>query len=163
MGEIMTLPDAETAARERREAGRAVVFTNGCFDILHVGHVRLLEGARREGNALFVAVNDDESARRLKGRDRPIVPLADRMELLAALAAVDVVFPFSEDTPFEAIGRIRPDVLVKGADYAIEDIVGADLVSGRGGRVVRFPLACGRSSTRLVELLRIDRPDDRDP
>ncbi len=150
MGIVLHPTDAAVAAREARRAGRRVVFTNGCFDVLHIGHVRLLEGAKREGDALFVAVNDDSSVRRLKGVGRPIVPLAERMELLAALAAVDVVFPFSEDTPVEAVRLIRPAVLVKGADYARQEIVGADLVESWGGAVVRFPLVGGWSTSRLL-------------
>jgi len=142
----------------RRQQGR-VVFTNGVFDLLHVGHVTLLEAARREGDALAVGVNSDASVRRLaKGADRPLVPEGDRARLLAALACVDCVVLFDEDTPLALIERLRPDVLVKGADYARDAIVGADQVEGWGGRVVRVPLASGYSTTRLLERLR--RADD---
>lgn len=151
---------AAEAAGALRAAGKRLVLTNGCFDLLHVGHVRLLTRARSEGDALFVAVNDDASVRRLKGHGRPLVPLEDRLELLAALRAVDVAFPFAEDTPLEVIRRLRPDVLVKGADYALEAIVGADLVRGWGGRVVRAELAEGRSTSALRARVRGAQPPD---
>lgn len=142
----------------RRQQGR-VVFTNGVFDLLHVGHVTLLEAARREGDALAVGVNSDASVRRLaKGTDRPLVPEGDRARLLAALACVDCVVLFDEGTPLALIERLRPDVLVKGADYARDAIVGADEVEAWGGRVVRVPLVAGYSTTRLLERLR--RADD---
>jgi len=132
-----------------------VVFTNGVFDLLHTGHVALLEAARAEGAALVVAVNTDASVRRLgKGSERPLVPEAERARLLAALAAVDCVVLFDEDTPLALIDRLRPDVLVKGADYAREAIVGAAEVEGWGGRVVRVPLVAGKSTTDLVRKLR---------
>jgi len=132
-----------------------VVFTNGVFDLLHTGHVALLEAARAEGAALVVAVNTDASVRRLgKGSERPLVPEAERARLLAALSAVDCVVLFDEDTPLALIDRLRPDVLVKGADYAREAIVGAAEVEGWGGRVVRVPLVAGKSTTDLVRKLR---------
>lgn len=136
-----------------------VVFTNGVFDLLHVGHVALLEAARAEGAALVVGVNDDASARRLgKGPGRPVVPGAERARLVAALQAVDCVVLFPEDTPAELVRALRPDVLVKGADYARADIVGADAVEGWGGRVVRVPLVAGHSTTELVARLQQQRP-----
>jgi len=143
-------------ARAWRAAQRgAVVFTNGVFDLLHPGHVSLLESARAEGDALVVGVNSDASVRRLgKGTDRPIVNEAARARLLAALAAVDCVVLFDEDTPLGLITTLQPDVLVKGADYAREAIVGGDLVEARGGRVVRVPVVSGFSSTSIVERLR---------
>ncbi|HKA57337.1 MAG TPA: D-glycero-beta-D-manno-heptose 1-phosphate adenylyltransferase [Gemmatimonadales bacterium] len=144
----------EAAATWRRTQGR-VVFTNGVFDLLHTGHVTLLEAARAEGDALVVGVNRDASARRLgKGSDRPVVPEAERARVIAALAAVDCVVLFHEDTPLELIQRLRPDVLVKGADYALEKIVGAKEVEGWGGRVVRVPLVKDKSTTRLLQQLR---------
>jgi D-beta-D-heptose 7-phosphate kinase/D-beta-D-heptose 1-phosphate adenosyltransferase len=152
---IRTLDDA-TAWRAARRG--AVVFTNGVFDLLHPGHVQLLEAARAEGGAagaLVVGVNSDESARRLgKGGDRPLVGERDRARVLAALAAVDCVVPFDDDTPLALIRALRPDVLVKGADYAREAIVGAAEVEGWGGRVVRVPLVPGQSTTALLERLR---------
>jgi len=132
-----------------------VVFTNGVFDLLHAGHVALLEAARAAGDALVVGVNSDVSVRRLgKGPDRPLVAGAERARVLAALAAVDCVVLFDEDTPLALIQRLHPDVLVKGADYAPEAIVGAAEVEGWGGRVVRVPLVEGKSTTDLVRKLR---------
>ena len=132
-----------------------VVFTNGVFDLLHPGHVELLESARREGAALIVGVNSDASARRLgKGDTRPVAKEGARARVLAGLAAVDCVVLFDEDTPFALIQALEPDVLVKGADYSREDIVGADWVEARGGRVVRVPLLAGYSTSALVERLR---------
>lgn len=131
------------------------MFTNGVFDLLHPGHVTLLEAARAEGDALIVGVNSDASARRLgKGSDRPVVPEADRARVLAALAAVDCVVLFDEDTPLNLIRRLKPDVLVKGADYAPDAIVGAKEVEGWGGRVVRVPLVKDKSTTALLARLR---------
>lgn len=131
------------------------MFTNGVFDLLHAGHVALLEAARGEGDALIVGVNSDASVRRLgKGPDRPLVAAAERARLLAALAAVDCVVLFDEDTPLALIRALTPDVLVKGADYAPADIVGAAEVEARGGRVVRVPLVAGQSTTGLVAKLR---------
>jgi len=141
--------------RWRAEQSGPVVFTNGVFDLLHVGHVALLEAARVEGAALVVGVNADASARHLgKGTDRPLVPLAERARVLAALACVECVVPFEEPTPLALILALRPDVLVKGADYAPEAIVGAAEVAGWGGRVVRVPLVEGRSTTDLIRRVR---------
>ena len=132
-----------------------MVFTNGVFDLLHVGHITLLEAARAEGDALVVGINSDASVRRLgKGRDRPVVPERDRARLVAALAAVDCVVLFAEETPLALIRALRPDVLVKGADYAPEAIVGAADVEGWGGRVLRVPLVKDLSTTGLLERLR---------
>ncbi len=131
------------------------MFTNGVFDLLHAGHVALLEAACAEGDALVAAVNSDASARRLgKGPGRPLVAEGERARLLAALAAVDCVVLFDEETPLALIRRLRPDVLVKGADYARAAIVGADEVEGWGGRVVRVPLVEGKSTTELLRKLR---------
>ena len=139
----------------RRQCTGAVVFTNGVFDLLHPGHVELLEAARREGDALIVGVNTDASVRRLgKGGERPLVGEAARARVLAGLAAVDCVVLFEEDTPLRLIEAVAPDVLVKGADYSRDRIVGADWVEARGGRVVRVPLLAGFSTTSLVERLR---------
>jgi rfaE bifunctional protein nucleotidyltransferase chain/domain len=132
-----------------------VVFTNGVFDLLHPGHVELLEAARREGDALVVGVNTDASVRRLgKGVDRPLAAEDARARVLAGLGAVDCVVLFDEDTPLELIRALEPDVLVKGADYPRDRIVGADWVEARGGRVVRVPVVPGFSTTALVERLR---------
>lgn len=141
------------AARLRADLRRRrlkVVFTNGCFDLLHAGHVALLETARSLGDVLIVGVNTDRSVRRLKGPGRPIVPLAERMELLAGLRAVGHVVPFAEPTPARLIEALRPDVLVKGGDYRADRIVGRDVVRAAGGRVVVVPLRRGRSTTDLI-------------
>lgn len=136
---------------ERKRSGQTVVFTNGCFDILHVGHVRLLRQARAQGDFLVVGLNSDAGVRRLKGESRPIVPQGDRAELLAALECVDAVVVFDEDTPLELIKAIAPDVLVKGGDYKPEDVVGRDEVEAAGGRLVLVPLVEGRSTTGIAE------------
>ena len=154
---VRTLDDA-VRWRKHASALGPVVFTNGVFDLLHVGHVALLEAARSEGAALSVGVNSDASVRRLaKGGDRPVVPGVERARLVAALAAVDCVVLFDEDTPLALIERLRPDVLVKGADYPREAIVGADQVESWGGRVVRVPLVRGVSTTDLLMRLRRSR------
>jgi rfaE bifunctional protein nucleotidyltransferase chain/domain len=151
-GKIRSLTEA--VAWRSGIAGR-VVFTNGVFDLLHPGHVALLEAARAEGDVLVVGLNADASVRRLgKAADRPIVPEQARARVLAGLAAVDCVVLFGEDTPLELITALQPDVLVKGADYSRDRIVGADIVEGRGGRVVRVPVVAGFSSTAIVERLR---------
>jgi len=145
----------DDAVRWRQREPGPVVFTNGVFDLLHAGHVSLLEAARAEGGALVVGINSDASARRLaKGAGRPVVPGPERARLLAALACVDCVVPFDEDTPLALITALRPDVLVKGADYAPEAIVGADAVVSWGGRVVRVALVPGHSTTQLLQRLR---------
>ncbi|HSD33715.1 MAG TPA: D-glycero-beta-D-manno-heptose 1-phosphate adenylyltransferase [Gemmatimonadales bacterium] len=145
----------EDAVRWRAAQAGPVVFTNGVFDLLHVGHVTVLEAARAEGAVLVVGVNSDDSVRRLaKDDDRPLVPWPERARVLAALACVDCVVPFEEATPLELIRALRPDVLVKGADYALEEIVGAAEVTGWGGRVVRIPLVAGKSTTDLIRRLR---------
>lgn len=146
------LPEA-ISWRMRQRA--PVVFTNGVFDLVHPGHVELLEAARREGEALIVAVNSDISVRRLgKGPDRPINGEAARARVVAAFAAVDCVVLFDGETPLDVIQGIAPDVLVKGADYSRDAIVGADWVEARGGRVVRIPLIAGFSTTSIMERLR---------
>jgi len=137
-----------------RARGEKVVMTNGCFDILHPGHVAYLEEARRLGQRLVVAVNDDDSVRRLKGAERPINPLEHRMAMLAALAAVDWVVPFSEDTPARLIERLAPDVLVKGGDYRIEQIAGHESVLARGGEVRVLPFLDGYSTTAIIRTIR---------
>ena len=145
---------ADAIAWRAQQKGR-VVFTNGVFDLLHPGHVELLERSRAEGDLLVVGLNTDASVRRLgKGTERPIVPEASRARVLAGLAAVDCVVLFDEDTPLQLITALGPDVLVKGADYALDQIVGADVVTARGGKVVRVPLVSGFSTTSIVERLR---------
>ena len=145
----------EQALAWRRAQPGVVVFTNGVFDLLHPGHVELLEAARREGESLVVGLNTDASVRRLaKGPERPVVTEAARARVLAALAAVDCVVLFDDDTPLALIRDLAPDVLVKGDDYSRDRIVGADWIEARGGRVVRVPLVSGFSTSALVERLR---------
>jgi D-beta-D-heptose 7-phosphate kinase/D-beta-D-heptose 1-phosphate adenosyltransferase len=131
-----------------------VVFTNGVFDLLHPGHVDVLNAARRAGDALVVGVNGDASVRRLKGETRPVRPQADRVYVVASLEAVDAVTVFDEDTPLELVRALLPDVIVKGGDYAPDTIVGADEVRARGGSVVVVPLTPGQSTTSIIERLR---------
>jgi len=145
----------DEAARWRAACAGRVVFTNGVFDLLHPGHIDVLHAARRAGEHLLVAVNSDASVRRLgKGDERPIRSEVDRAYVLAALADVDAVVIFEQDTPYELIQRLQPDVLVKGGDYTPETIVGADLVSARGGQVLVVPLTPGQSTTSIVQRLR---------
>jgi D-beta-D-heptose 7-phosphate kinase/D-beta-D-heptose 1-phosphate adenosyltransferase len=151
---VLKIADREKAQRVREAwhaEGHRVVFTNGVFDIVHRGHVEALAGARALGDRLVVGLNDDASVARLKGPSRPLNPLEDRAIVLAALTAVDLVVPFAEDTPEDLIHALRPDVLVKGADYAPRDIVGGAFVESYGGRVVTVPLTPGRSTSALVE------------
>jgi rfaE bifunctional protein nucleotidyltransferase chain/domain len=138
---------------DRRAQGATVVFTNGCFDLLHAGHLHLLQRARALGEMLVVAVNDDASVKRLKGPGRPLIPEAQRAEMLAALRYVDYVTLFSEPTPFRLIRALRPDVLVKGGDYTIDQVVGRDVVERSGGRVVLIPPLAGLSTSRLLEAI----------
>jgi rfaE bifunctional protein nucleotidyltransferase chain/domain len=135
---------------EIRTGGGKIVFTNGVFDLLHPGHVRYLQAARRLGDALVVGLNSDRSVRANKGPERPITPEAERAEVVMALECVDAVAIFDEETPAEIIKRIQPDVLVKGADWGPDNIVGRDMVEARGGVVVRMELAPGYSTTDLI-------------
>lgn len=144
----------EQARSWRRSRGGRVVFTNGVFDLLHPGHVDLLLGARRQGDALVVGLNSDASVRRLKGPTRPVRAAAERAYVLAALAMVDAVVVFEQDTPLELIRALAPDVLVKGGDYTEATIVGAPDVRARGGDVVVIPLTPGQSTTAIIEKLR---------
>jgi D-beta-D-heptose 7-phosphate kinase/D-beta-D-heptose 1-phosphate adenosyltransferase len=139
---------------ERKSNGQRIVFTNGCFDLLHPGHIRLLEEARTLGDALVVAINSDASVRRIKGNWRPVIPEQERAEVLAALEAVDYVTMFEEPTPQELIVRVLPDVLVKGSDWGPEEVVGRAEVEAAGGRVVSIPLEPGYSTTNLIERIR---------
>lgn len=141
----------EDAVAKRRKLPGRVVFTNGVFDLIHPGHIDLLNAARTEGDALIVAINTDDSVRRLKGPTRPIRAERDRAYVLAALEAVDLVVSFDEDTPLEVVKALRPDVIVKGGDYSRDSIVGASEIEGWGGRVVVVPLTAGHSTTSLIE------------
>jgi len=137
-----------------RDLGRTIVFTNGVFDLLHTGHLQLLEDSAAQGDVLVVAINSDASVKRLKGPERPIYPEHERAEILLALKWVDAVTIFDDDTPLESIRRVRPDVLVKGAEYGTGAIVGEDDVLSWGGRVWRYPMREGYSTTRIVERIR---------
>lgn len=150
----------EGAVRWRAGQRGRVVFTNGVFDLLHPGHLDVLVGARRHGDALLVGVNSDGSVRRLKGPSRPIRGEDDRAVVVAALEAVDAVVLFDEDTPLELVRAVKPDVIVKGGDYSVEQVVGAPEVLARGGEVVIIPLTPGHSTTATVETLRRTGADD---
>ena len=149
--------DADALAafvRDARAAGRRIVFTNGVFDILHPGHLRYLQAARRHGDLLIVGLNSDASVRRNKGPERPINPEAERAEVLEALECVDAVSIFDEDTPADIIRRVQPDILVKGSDWPADQIVGRDTVEGRGGRVILEPVEQGYSTSSIIEKAR---------
>jgi D-beta-D-heptose 7-phosphate kinase/D-beta-D-heptose 1-phosphate adenosyltransferase len=152
-GKVKTVRAVARAARRAQAAGRKVVFTNGCFDLLHRGHIRYLEQARSLGDLLVVALNGDASVRRLKGPGRPVVPAEQRAEVLAALAAVDLVLIFGGLDPGEVIRTVRPDVLVKGGDWPVDQIVGADFVRSTGGIVRSLPYVEGASTTALIRRL----------
>lgn len=147
---VLTLEKAVTLVEHLRHDGRIVAFTNGVFDLLHPGHIRYLQDARSEGDALIVGVNSDRSVTAIKGPSRPITPERERAEVLAALACVTAVVLFDEDDPQRIIQRLQPDVLVKGADWAADRIIGRDAVEARGGRVVRIPLAEGYSTSDII-------------
>jgi D-beta-D-heptose 7-phosphate kinase/D-beta-D-heptose 1-phosphate adenosyltransferase len=150
----MDQADAVRLVERLRAAGKTIVFTNGVFDLLHPGHLRYLQHARSLGDALIVGVNSDRSVRSNKGGGRPITPEAERAEIVAALSSVDAAVIFDEDTPHAIISALQPDVLVKGADWAPDAIVGRDVVEARGGRVVRVPIAAGFSTTAILERIR---------
>jgi rfaE bifunctional protein nucleotidyltransferase chain/domain len=155
----MTLEETLRFVADRRGAGERVVFTNGVFDLLHPGHVRYLQQARGLGDVLIVGVNSDRSVRANKGAGRPITPEGERCEILGALSAVDAVVIFDDETPRDLIAAIRPDVLVKGADWAEDAIVGRELVESGGGRVVRIAVEQGYSTTAIVSRIRsLGRP-----
>jgi D-glycero-beta-D-manno-heptose 1-phosphate adenylyltransferase len=151
---VLTQAEAVAWREALGRQGRRVVFTNGVFDILHPGHVRYLAEARRHGDALIVAVNSDRSVRANKGPGRPVHPEAERAEVVSALAAVDAAVVFDEDTPLAIISAIQPDVLVKGADWPADQIVGRDIVEARGGVVIRVPVEEGHSTTGVLARLR---------
>ena len=152
---VLTIAEAASFAARAREAGRRVVFTNGVFDLLHPGHVRYLTAARALADALVVGVNSDRSVRANKGDSRPTMPERERAEILAALACVDAVAIFDADTPADIIRQIQPDILVKGADWAEDAIVGRDTVEARGGRVVRMEIEQGWSTTAILDKIRV--------
>jgi D-beta-D-heptose 7-phosphate kinase/D-beta-D-heptose 1-phosphate adenosyltransferase len=149
-GKVMDLAAMQAKLEEWRTAGQKIVFTNGCFDILHVGHVTLLAQAKALGDKLILGLNSDNSVKRLKGEQRPVNKESDRAIVLSALASVDAVILFSEDTPQELLQALRPDVLVKGGDYTKEQIVGADYIEQQGGQVVIVPFIKGYSTTETL-------------
>ena len=142
---------ANNQVSQWKEAGCIIVFTNGCFDILHRGHIKILFAAKKKGDRLVVGLNGDQSVQRLKGHDRPLQPFDDRATILDALEAVDMVIGFEEDTPAEIISELLPDILVKGGDYNTNTIVGADTVIANGGIVETIPLVPEKSTTKLVD------------
>jgi len=150
----VTLAEAQALVALWRSDGRTVVFTNGVFDLLHPGHVRYLQEARALGGALVVGLNSDRSVAANKGPGRPVTPEAERAEILSALQAVDAVVVFDEPTPHAIVAALQPDVLVKGADWAEDAIVGRDIVEARGGRVVRVPVERGYSTTAILQKIR---------
>ncbi|MDX9746230.1 MAG: D-glycero-beta-D-manno-heptose 1-phosphate adenylyltransferase [Syntrophales bacterium] len=154
MSKILSRKDLKAEIETLRRQGKRVVFTNGCFDILHVGHVRYLREAKKEGDILVVALNSDRSVRAIKGEKRPIVPETERADVMSALESVDYVTIFDEPTPLEVIRILRPDILVKGGDWEEGKIVGRDTVCGWGGRVAVIPEVKGASTTNLVEKIR---------
>jgi rfaE bifunctional protein nucleotidyltransferase chain/domain len=148
---IKTLPEAKKEIDLLKAKGKHIVFTNGCFDILHPGHIRYLNSARKLGDYLIVALNSDRSVRAIKGPGRPVNPQADRAELLAALAFVDAVIIFDEDDPLKIIKCLLPDILVKGGDWKEEDIIGTDVVKAAGGEVRRIPFIPGFSTSEIIK------------
>jgi D-beta-D-heptose 7-phosphate kinase/D-beta-D-heptose 1-phosphate adenosyltransferase len=154
MGRVFSQDELMQVAGREGRGQRRVVFTNGCFDLLHPGHIQTLEAARSLGDLLVVGVNSDRSVRMLKGEPRPIVPELERAEILAALEAVDFVVLFDEETPRELIARLRPDVLVKGADWGADEVVGRAEVEAGGGRVVSLPIEPDYSTSAILEKIR---------
>jgi len=148
---IVSLPELVPIVAGLKQAGRRIVFTNGCFDILHVGHVRYLKSAKALGGALIVGLNSDKSVKRIKGDKRPIVPERERAELLSSIRFVDYVVLFDEPDPYNTIAAIKPDILVKGGDWSLENIVGRDIVESYGGEVHTLPFIEGASSSRMIE------------
>src|SRR3972149_1897205 len=148
---IVSLPELVPIVAGLKQAGRRIVFTNGCFDILHVGHVRYLKSAKALGGALIVGLNSDKSVKRIKGDKRPIVPERERAELLSSIRFVDYVVMFDEPDPYNTIAAIKPDILVKGGDWSLEDIVGRDIVESYGGEGHTLPFIEGASSSRMIE------------
>jgi rfaE bifunctional protein nucleotidyltransferase chain/domain len=159
--EILTLEEAILRFGREKRNGRRIVFTNGCFDLLHPGHIGSLEQARALGDALIVGLNSDASVRALKGAGRPVLPERERAEILAALECVDAVIIFDELTPREVIARLLPDVLVKGGDWPGDQIVGREEVEAAGGRVVSIPVIVGYSTTEILRKIREGAPSSR--
>lgn len=156
MGQVTSYNEISSALKSLKSSGKKIVFTNGCFDLLHVGHVRYLQEARAQGDVLVVGVNSDASTRRLKGPTRPVQNENDRAEILAALGCIDFSVIFTEDTPQNLIEQVRPDVLVKGGDWAVDQIVGAPFVQSYGGEVRSLHFVDGKSTTKIIEKAQLD-------
>ena len=150
---ILGLKALVSAVKKEKKSGRKIVFTNGCFDILHVGHIRYLKSAGKLGDKLVLGLISDSSVRKLKGKGRPVVPQSERAELLAEFPFIDYIVVFGEDTPYRVIKAILPDVLAKGGDWAPENIIGSDVVMGNGGKVKSLPYVKGRSTTNIIKKL----------
>ena len=148
---ILDISQLSSIVKSLKQDGKRIVFTNGCFDIIHVGHVRYLNEARSLGDLLVVGLNSDESVRAIKGINRPIVPQEERAEVLSSLRYVDFVVVFNEPDPYNIIAALKPDILVKGGDWHIKDIVGRDIVESCGGKVCTIPFIEGASSSRIIE------------
>ena len=162
MNKLVSLKKLSASLKGKKK--KQVVFTNGCFDIIHAGHVRYLNKAKALGDILVVGLNSDSSVRTIKGPKRPIVPQRERAEILSALASVDYVVVFGDPTPIKLIEAIKPDILVKGADWAAKDIVGADIVKRYGGRLIRRKLVVGRSTTNIIKKIsRLNKKSTRSP
>ncbi len=153
MSKIKSLDDAVFMVKTWQQSGFNVVFTNGVFDVLHVGHLRYLNASKALGDKLIIALNSDSSVKKLKGENRPINTLADRMELISGLEPVDLVISFEEETPFNVINALLPDIITKGGDYNPDTVVGADVVTEHGGEVVIINFEAGYSSTSIIEKL----------
>lgn len=150
---IKNLTELLSALAVHKQQGRKIVFTNGCYDLIHVGHIRCFKEGKKLGDIMVVAVNSDRSVRALKGPRRPIVPQEERAEILAALECVDYVTIFDQDTPREIISLLKPDILVKGGDWTVDTIVGRDIVEAYGGKVLSLPLVAGVSTTAMVNAI----------
>jgi rfaE bifunctional protein nucleotidyltransferase chain/domain len=148
---IISLPGLKRKINHLKKCGKRIVFTNGCFDILHYGHVKYLQDARAKGDYLVVAVNSDSSIKKIKAKNRPVITQGDRLKTLAALACVDFVVLFNEDNPLSLIKALKPDILIKGADWSKKKIIGADFVSNYGGKVLTVNLVKGRSTSLIIE------------
>jgi D-beta-D-heptose 7-phosphate kinase/D-beta-D-heptose 1-phosphate adenosyltransferase len=151
LGKVYSLSALKTEIKFWRETGKSIVFTNGCFDLLHRGHVEYLWKAKSMGDILIIGLNSDASVRRLKGAGRPLTSEEDRLYMLSHLDMVDAVCLFSEDTPLSIISEVQPDVLVKGGDYSIHEIVGREIVERRGGKVITVPVVKGKSTSNLID------------
>lgn len=148
---IISLTNLLSKVKRLKQAGKRIVFTNGCFDILHYGHIKYLQDARSKGDYLIVAVNSDSSIKKIKAKNRPVIGQSDRLKTVAALASVDFVVLFNEDNPLKVIQTLCPDVLIKGADWSKEKIIGGDFVKSHGGKVLTINLVKGRSTSALIE------------